>query len=370
VGGKSRNAGNKRTVVRWSVLGLLAAVVVMSRTNVEAAVQRPLIFGIYPGGAAGAVGPTGEPVPEDPARRLASLQALRAPGRPFVLHLYASFAGPGSPTPAQQVGSAISDYRANGFRVELVLTYRSRESDVSGFVSFVRSAVDSFGGDPGFVGLQVTNEANVTGAPNAADGYYRGVGDALVRGVIAAKAESSAKRFDQIAVGFNWAYSLDRREARFWRSLRQRGGSVFSRSLDWVGVDVYPETWGPRAGRSADLSSATAKTMVRAFASLRKRFIPLAGLPASIALHVSENGYPTGRTRTEAMQTTVLLAAIRTVCAQRSKYNITDYRWFDLRDANSASPSIEAHYGLMRDDYAPKAAFAVYRRSIANACGS
>jgi hypothetical protein len=355
-------------VVRPSVLGSLAAIALMSQVNVDATVRPWPTFGIYPGGAAGTVGSAGKTVPEDPGKRLAALEKLRAPGRPFVLHLYASFTGPGSLSPAEQVGSAISEYTAHGFQVELVLTYRSSESDVAGFVSFVRRAVDNFGVDPGFVGLQVTNEPNVTSAPNAADGYYRGVEDALVRGVIAAKAEARARGFDRLAVGFNWAYSLDRRETFFWRSLRQRGGEAFSRSLDWVGLDVYPGTWGPKSRPGLPLSTVTTKTIVAAFASLRNRFMPLAGLPRKIAIHVSENGYPTGRARTEAMQVTVLRAAIRTVCAQRARYNITDYRWFDLRDADSSSPGMESHYGLMRDDYAPKEAFGVYRRLIANPC--
>jgi hypothetical protein len=359
-------------VVRRSALGLLAAIAFVWQANVDAAVRPALTFGIYPGGAAGTVGPAGRTVPEDPVKRLAALQELRAAGRPFVLHLYAGFTGPGSRTPAQQVGAAISEYTAGGFQIELVLTYRpvddDRSADVAGFVAFVRSAVDSFGPNPGFVDLQVTNEPNITTAPNAADGYYAGVEDALMRGVIAAKAESRARGFARIAVGFNWAYSLDRGETRFWRSLR-RGGPTFARSLDWVGVDVYPGTWGPRVGAGANLSTVTAKTMTAAFASLRKRFMPLAGLPRSIALHVSENGYPTGPSRTETMQVTALRAAIRTVYMQRTTYNITDYRWFDLRDADSSSAGFEGHYGLLRDDYAPKPAFAAYRRLVANLRG-
>ena len=42
---------------------------------------RPLVFGIYPGGAAGTVGPAGQLQPEDPVKRLAALEQLRPPGR-------------------------------------------------------------------------------------------------------------------------------------------------------------------------------------------------------------------------------------------------------------------------------------------------
>jgi hypothetical protein len=329
----------------------------------------PLVFGIYPGGAAGTVGRSGRTAPELPAARLAALQRLRAPGRPFVLHLYANYTGPGSPAPAEQVGAELAGYAAGGFQTELVLTYRPAdthpEGDVPGFVRFVRDAVDTFGADPHFVGVQVTNEANVANAPNAADGYYPSVRDALIQGVIAASGEARLRRFGQVAVGFNWAYSLGPGESRFWRELGRRGGRAFARSLDWVGLDVYPGTWGPRAAAGGDLAASTTRTVLDALDSLRNRFMPLAGLSTKVALHVSENGYPTGPGRTEAMQAQALRSALGAVESWRSEYHITDYRWFDLRDADSSSAGFESRYGLMLDDYQPKAAFTVYRELIA-----
>ena len=74
------------------------------------------------------------------------------------------------------MGDQIDAYAAAGFEIELVLTYRSADggsaADVGGFVSYARAAVAAFGPNPRFVSLQVTNEANVTNAPDAADGYY------------------------------------------------------------------------------------------------------------------------------------------------------------------------------------------------------
>ena len=93
--------------------------------------------------------------------------------------------------------------------------------------------------------------------------------------------------------------------------------------------------------------------------------MPLAGLPSRVPIHVSETGYPTGLRRTEAMQVKVMQASIAAVYADRSRYHITDYRWFDLRDADSSSSNFESQYGLMRDDYTPKAAFAVYGKLVA-----
>ena len=48
----------------------------------------------------------------------------------------------------------------------------------------------------------------------------------------------------------------------------------------------------------------------------------------------------------------------------RGTYNVTDYRWFDLRDHRTSSPNCQQQYGLLRDDYTPKPAFAVYAELV------
>jgi hypothetical protein len=328
--------------------------------------RRPLVFGIYPGGAAGTVGPAATVIPEDPAARLSALEQLRVTGKPFVLHLYASYTGPGGWSAAQQLGSQIAQYEAAGFQLEVVLTYRPSDggsaSDVSGFAAFVRATVQTFGGNPDFVSLQVTNEANVGGAPDASDGYYAYVKDALIQGVVAAKREAVSDGYRQLMVGFNWAWSNDPGEAAFWTYLG-KGGSAFAGSLDWVGLDAYPGTWGPLIG--GDLAGGTAGALNAAIVGLRRTLMPLAGIPKSIPIHISENGYPTGPGRTYDMQSTALSAAVNAVNSSRGTYNVTEYNFFDLRDANSSSASFEDQYGLMTDRYSPKPAFAVYHQLIA-----
>jgi hypothetical protein len=326
-----------------------------------------LTFGIYPGGAAGAVGPSGGTVAEDPGKRLVALRELRLPRQPFVLHIYASYTGQASASPTQQVGREIALYTSASFQIELVLTYRpvggSPAQNIAGFADFARRAMRSFGGNRRFVALQVTNEANVRGAPEAADGAYPGAEDALIRGVVAADAEARRHGYGQVGIGFNWAYAVGQGEATFWSRLGRDGGASLRRSLDWVGLDVYPHTWGPTVG--GGLAAATRKTVLASLRALRGRYLPLAGIPARVPLHISENGYPTGPGRTEAMQVTAMKAAVSTVFANRSIYGVTDYRWFDLRDADSSSASFESRYGLMRDDYSPKASFSAYRELIA-----
>jgi hypothetical protein len=49
----------------------------------------------------------------------------------------------------------------------------------------------------------------------------------------------------------------------------------------------------------------------------------------------------------------------------RGTFNISDYRWFDLRDADTTSPNFQQQYGLMTDEYQPKPAFGLYRKLVA-----
>jgi hypothetical protein len=331
--------------------------------------RQGLVFGIYPGGAAGTVGPSGPTWPEDPQLRLAALERLRVPGRPFVLRLYVSYTGTSGPTAEEQVGQEVQQYSRAGFQTELVLCYRPADGgsagDVGGFAEFVRNAVESLGGTPGFTSVQVTNEANVGGSPNTSDGYYADVNDALIAGVIAAKNQLRADVSGRVEVGFSWAYATDAGERTFWSHLRSQGGRRFVDALDWVGLDVYPGTWGPRIG-SGGLAAATRTFIDGALGRLRSVYLPLGGIPSTVPLRVAETGFPTGAQRSDEMQVIVLRASVAAVYEARKKYNVTGYRWFDLRDADSSGASFESQYGLMRDDYAPKPAFGVYRELIAS----
>ncbi|HYZ82279.1 MAG TPA: hypothetical protein VE571_13465, partial [Solirubrobacteraceae bacterium] len=246
------------------------------------------------------------------------------------------------------------------------LAYRPRDGgspqDVRGFDGFVRQTVAAFGPNPRFVSLQVTNEANVTGAPNASDGYYRGAEDALIGGVIAAKGVIRAQGFDHVTVGFNWAAAASGNQRAFWSYLRSRGGAGLVSALDWVGLDIYPGTWGPTL--TGSLADGTTAAMNAALNGLRSVYLPLAGIPFTVPLHISESGYPTGPGRTPAMQVQAMRAQVDAVVAGRTVFNITDYRWFDLRDADSAGGNFQSQYGLMTDAYEPKPGFFAYEQLV------
>jgi hypothetical protein len=334
----------------------------IGETDASAVEQRPgekLRFGITPGVQTGQffTGPAEPRTPEDPARHLEALGRLRAPGSPFVLRLHRFFWSEGEDAVKRFL--ALSDrYTRAGYEVELQLRYHptsEQEGDVAAWVAHVRDVVRRFGVNPRVVAIQVTNEVNITFSPDSSDGAYAEAREALVQGVIAAKDE--ARRIgSEVEIGFNWAYRVDpAQDTSFWNALRDRGGPEFVAALDWVGVDAYPGTVFP----PAHTPGGERDGIVNALDSARC-FMAIPGIPESVPIHIEENGWPTSPNRSEAQQVEVMETMIRAVHDFRGTYNVTDYRWFNLRDGDSTSPNFGVRYGLLRDDYSEKPAFAGY----------
>jgi hypothetical protein len=296
--------------------------------------------------------------PEDPAKSLGALARLRPPGGPFVLRLNRFFWSDGEPA-FQKFLAEARRYTDAGYLVELQVRYRppsGKEGDMAAWTKHVREVVDRFGANPGVVGLQITNEVNYDFSQDSSDGAYSGGKDALIQGVIAAKDESRRTGFTQLEIGFNWAYRYDpAHEQAFWDYLRTNGGKPFVAALDWVGLDAYPGTVFPPAEQSAD---DYRDGMVNGMSSFRC-YLRAAGIPDTVPMYIEENGWPTYGTRKEEMQATVADRMIKAVNDFRGTYNVSDYRWFNLRDADTSNPQIAEHFGLLRDDYTPKPAFAV-----------
>lgn len=336
--------------------------------HAASAAQAPLRFGIYPGGSAGSVDPKAAPRPEKPAKRLSALQALRG-SSPFVVRLYSAWTGDGA---ADDVGgwldAEIAGYTAAGLQVELAVRYKpSAGAGPAAFADHIRAIVRRYGPDAGFVSLQVTNEANVPGAPDAADGAFPGAAEAVVKGVVAAKDQARRDGRGQLRVGFSWAY--DERplaSGEFWATLGRLGGRAFADAVDWVGLDTYPGTWTPQIAISNILPGLAGSAVKESVRTLRDCLMPMAGLGKATTIHIAENGFPTGPGRSQELQAQVLEQMVRSVVAIRGAYGVSDYRWFDLRDSSSLDPSMESQYGITRDDYSPKPAFATYRDLVAS----
>lgn len=328
----------------------------------------PIRFGITPGVQTGQLGSGPQPprTPEDPAQQVAALHKLRPDARiPFVLRLHRFFWSDGEPG-VQRFLALADRYTREGFLVELQLRYHptpAQEGDIAAWTAFVRSVVDRFGSNPRVVAIQVTNEVNLPDSPDSSDGAYKGGQEALVQGVLAAKDEARRRGFGQLEIGFNWAYrSSPQADAAFWAYLRDQGGPAFVAALDWIGLDAYPGTFFPPAeapGRERD-------GMVNAMSSLRC-FAASAGIPESKPIHVEENGFPTSPSpdRSEARQVDAMRTLIGAVNDFRGTYDVSDYRWFNLRDGDSTSPNFQQRYGILHDDYSEKPAFGAYRDLVA-----
>jgi hypothetical protein len=325
----------------------------------------PLRFGVYPWGAPGAIAQADPQLADNPAQALAAVKDLQG-NRSMTVHIYGQYTGADS----GEADALLSDaewWSDNGVRVEMVLRYRPASAALAtGFVPWVRSVATRLAAIPGVVAIQVGNEANNTGSAAAADGAYPGAVQAIADGVPAARAAVVAAGRPDIGIGFNWAAGASPCQTDpFFAQLAAAGGSAFATAVGWVGIDVYPGTWSPPWPTAYPAANLIQWSVVSSLACLRTKQIPSAGLSNGVTITVAETGYPTDAARSEQTQAAVLAEIVGAVRSVSRAYGVTDLRWFDLRDANTASGQLENGYGLMHDDYSPKPAFSVYQQLIA-----
>lgn len=319
-------------------------------------------FGIYTASACAYLDgrPTVGP-PDDNKSIIKALDELQGTATDFLVRVYVGYQyEPEDGTCillGDQVYNAIS-YLANGRKLDLVLSFQNEnDPELIGWKKMIKKVVKDFGAH--IAKIQVTEEANAALAP--VDGNYEGVVDALVAGVVLAKEEANKQGLD-IAIGFNAAPDMDA-DQLFWKKIANLASDDFYRSLDYVGLDCFPDVFRPVAEDE----------MEEALYHLLKLFkltnLKTAGIPKETPLHITENGWPTNATRSEQKQSEVLEQVIRTIHRHRKEFNITHYELFGLRDANSREEDIMNRFGIMRDDYFPKPAFFTYKRLIAELTG-
>jgi hypothetical protein len=327
-------------------------------------------FGIGPrlAGESGAA-QTVQTVPEDPAKRDAALRRLRD-HRFFAVRLNRLFMADGE-AGISQFQALARHFARLGLDVELQVRYHPAPADdgnIAKWVAYVRRVVRAFGPIRRVTGLQITNEVNIAVSPNTSDGAYRRAVDALVEGVVAAKRESRRLGYDHQKIGFNYAWRFDfldpQSDTRFWEALDRRGGRRLRSHTDWVGVDIYPGTFVPGVFIPAPIADF-GDAWLEGVAQTRECFMPKAGFTRRWPLRIEETGYATGPGRSERDQATATAAFARAAHRYRGTYNISDFRFFGLRDNNSQGPTFQQYFGLLRDDYSEKPAFEVYRRAVA-----
>ena len=326
--------------------------------------SHPLIFGIYPGGPVGAETGLLQGLPDDPARIHTLLEDLQGPTRPFIVRCYDSFQDPGSPLASIATAPHnYAQYAADTRPLDLVLQFRSATGDVSGYLDFVRSRITEH--HHLLYSIQITEEPNFTNGPNVIDGPYPNVQRAVVEGVIAAKTTLRALNASHIKVGFNVTPTFGPAEA-FWSSLKSIAPPAFFESLDYVGLDFFPDVFRPvaPAGTPGDLLSSVNGILE----TMRNAWLPAAGISTHTPIHITEHGWPTAPNRSPAQQAETLETVIRAIHAIAARLNIDRYTLFDLRDVIPASPSAESHlfnfFGITTADYQPKPAYSVIRTLI------
>ena len=319
-----------------------------------------LRFGITPLAAGSAGGTQTEPKPEDPAAAMRELERLRPDGRELVLRLNRMLMSDGE-TGVRRYAGLVDGYAQAGFDSEVQVRYHpaaAEEGDMAAWKRYVETAVDILGRRPGLTDLTITNEANFPVSPNTSDGSYRGSLQAIVVGISAARRELNRLGRPDVRLGFSFAWRwLPTSDAQFWQQLGTLATPQFRHALDYVGLQVYPGlVWPP-----ASPATAAGSDTVEALTLLRDCYMPQAGLGRKVGLWVTENGYATNLGRTEADQEVALNSTLEAVHRYSGTLGVTDYRWFNLRDNDSAGADLFAAVGLLRDDYSEKPAFAGYR---------
>jgi len=322
-------------------------------------------FGIYPGGRAGTM--ISHPSDSTAVRRIVD---ELAGDNPMVIREYVHFFGDntapetisalGAERELDQLTMPDEWYIEDSRDLDLVVSYLPQTADTTGWLTFLDTVIDRYGHLTRY--LQVTLEPNFP-IP-LIDGSSPGVLDALTLGVPHARAALNRKGRSDVLVGFSVAEPPEwlGGDNDFWLHLAATPEPDFATHVDYVGLALYPDAFSPVAprGTPGDVASLTA----HALHHLRDRCLPRAHIPASVPIHIVENGSPSGAPRTEQAQVESLSDMIHTILEHQTSANITQYELFGLRDADSSSTEPLGSLGIVTDTYRHKEAFDLYRDLI------
>ncbi len=253
------------------------------------------------------------------------------------------------------------EYYVNDKRkLDFVLCYRDPQGDQKGWLESIRATIRRYG--PYLAVLQIAEEPNNPDAAFGGDGAFPHVHEAIIQGVLVAKEEAQRHGYN-VQIGFNATLSFDPNDT-FSSRIATLVTPSFLEALDYVGLDFFPDVFRRLApdGEPGDLRSSV-EVVLKHF---REVNLKTGGIPPSIPIHISENGWPTGADRLYERQAITLETIVNTIYQHRAVFNVTHYEYHALRDADSTKTELLYQFGLMRDDYTPKPAFGVYRRLIAN----
>ena len=323
----------------------------------------PFIFGIYPGGESGGDNGLLQGPPDDPVQIHRCLNDLQGAARPFVVRVYERFSDRDNPSRwPDRTPACYEQYVENGRLLDMVIMFQSARGDVAGYLDSAAELVKRHA--PRLYSVQITEEASFANGPDCIDGSYPNVLNALVEGVSKVKQTLRDIGRHEVRVGFNSTPTFGE-SGKFWERIGDLGGENFTRDLDYVALDFFPDVFRRAApdGQPGDVVNG-ARMMLE---TMRNEWLPAAGIGPQVPIHIAENGWPTGPERSEERQAEVIEKVIRLVCSERERLNITRYTLFSLRDTDSMMPGPENdifRFGLTRSDYSPKPAYAMFRSLI------
>lgn len=325
-----------------------------------------LRFGVDPGPAGNLTPSTGGVPAYRLSKDLAAVRGLRAHDRPLVVRLNRLFWSGGDRL-LRSFARRAHRYGRAGNDVEVQVRYHptsAENGDIGAWVRWMRHVVAVLGHNRRLIGLTITNEVNFAVSPNTSDGSYQNADLALVRGIEAgANVLHRHRWWRRVKLGFTYAYRyLPNGDQQFFRDIGSLGGERFRRALGFVGVDDYPGTVYPPSIPPGDTAGHEVQVAV---ATVRQCLLPLAAIPSSTPIWLTENGFSSSApAHNDAKQRQQLLSAIRGLHQVAGSEHVTDYRWFTLRDNDSSGSGTFDQDGLLTDHYRRKPSYAAFRRLV------
>lgn len=307
-----------------------------------------LTWGIYPGRTSNNI----SDAPEHAEQIKNNLKLLKQGKEFFLVRGYIHYTG--TLRIEKELPEHMILYAYGGIKIDLVLCYRSETGEVENWKVFICNVIQKFG--PHLAKLQITEEPNNPDPSTGGDGKSPLIIQAIIEGVLAAKKE--IKRLGlSIDVGFNAVVSFKPSDP-FWSSLSSKCTDEFLHSLDYVGLDFFPDVFSPLPtkpdGNPLTIEEATSAVI----SQFRRVNLATINIPITTPIHITENGWATNPSRSYGRQAEVLMQTVQTIAYMGNAMNITHYEYFALRDANSSSTELQ--FGLLRDDYTPKPAFNIF----------
>jgi hypothetical protein len=311
-----------------------------------------MTFGIFHGGVADLPDVLATGIPDQPDQVNEALDLLQG-GKHLVVRTYLHFTGKEGEADGSRLPDAadLARYAINGRKLDLVLSNWDCTGNMDQWSRFIEHAIDRFGAFIEY--LQICEEPNSFEYPG--DGRFEHSVDGVISGVITARARI-LKRHLPVKVGFN-SVPCHTEDDRFWNEMARKIDDTFLNSLDYVGLNMYPDVAEPVRGKVEDAVEQT-------LTYFRQTTLANARIPASAPMRICEDGWPTGPMRYYTRQADVLEQTIRKVHEISSRININGFGLYCLRDADTANPAYSGQFGIMRDDYSPKLAFETYRQLI------